>query len=184
MWRADIVNWNKISIETASLYLELAEKRLDETVETSKSISDKNDKLLTLTITLITAILSYILSTAFLTINEKYLSTTLILMLLNLIVQICFLFKNILPFRIGTKGEEPKFILVEKFIDKYDDKEQYLNLALHTCEMYQEKINCNQTINSKRNNRLMIAIYMYLGLPTFVLLVLAYRYLSEFLCFL
>ena len=64
MWRADINNWQKITIQTATFYLDLAEKRLDESVETSKNITDKNDKLLALCITLINSILSYVTITS------------------------------------------------------------------------------------------------------------------------
>ena len=85
-----------------------------------------------------------------------------------------FLIKNMIPFRIGTKGEEPRFVLNSNFIIDYDKDEQYVNLALHVCEVYQKKINCNQRINNKRNNRLLIAIYLMLGLPISFLAVSVY----------
>ena len=143
MWETDIVKWNKISKETASFYVELAEKRLDETVETSKNISEKNDKLLTISITLITAILSYIINTNFITTTEKYFKVVLIIMLIFLSIQVYFLFKNIIQFKIGTKGEEPQFILLKKYIKDYNKEEQFLNLSLQICETYQNKIKSN-----------------------------------------
>ncbi|MDI5897625.1 hypothetical protein [Flavobacterium yafengii] len=61
-WSTDIIEWNKLSESAAQLYITLAENRLDETVETAKNITDRNDKLLALNITIITAILGYLAS--------------------------------------------------------------------------------------------------------------------------
>ncbi|MDI6033117.1 hypothetical protein QLS91_08535 [Flavobacterium sp. LB2P84] len=176
-WRTDIIRWNKISLETAELYLGLAEKRLDETVETAKNISDKNEKLLTLCISLITLILSYISVSSWKLVGVDYFITTLVVMISFLLVQLWFLVRNIMVFKIGTKGEEPKYILTENFVGKQKKNEQYLNLVLHVCEIYQNKINCNHTVNAKRNNRLVIAIYLFIGLPISFLLALGCRLL-------
>lgn len=175
MWRTDIIKWDKISIETAKLYVELAEKRLDETVETAKNISDKNDKLLTLTVTLIIAISTYSASTNFLTNSENILQNGLAIILVILFITLWFLFINFISVKIGTKGEEPKIILMNKFIDEYNDSEQYLNLAIHICEVYQEKINNNHPNNLKRDKRLRKVIYLYVFLSIFSLLVLVYQ---------
>lgn len=171
-WHTDIVEWNKISLQTASFYVDLAEKRLDETVETSKNASDKNDKLLTLNITLLTSVLTYLSSATFISENQQYFRITLIIILMFLLLQLYFLFKNIYIFKIGTKGEEPRHILTNDFVNGYDGDEQYINLTLHVCEVYQEKINSNSVFNNKRANNLAIAIYLFLGLPISFLLAL------------
>lgn len=171
-WHTDIIRWNKISLETAELYLGLAEKRLDETVETAKNTTDKNDKLLTLCISLITLMLSYISVSSWKLVGVDYFITTLVVMISFLLIQLWFLVRNIMLFKIGTKGEEPKYILTENFVGKYKKEEQYLNLVLHLCEVYQNKINCNHTINTKRNKRLSTAIYLFVGLPISFLLAL------------
>lgn len=169
-WCTDIVKWNKITLETAELYLALAEKRLDETVETAKNISDKNDKLLTLGISLITLMLSYITISSWNLVGVDYFITTLVIMISFLLIQLWFLIRNMMSFKLGTKGEEPKYILIKDFVGKHKKNEQYLNLVLHVCETYQNKINCNHIINVKRNKRLTIAIYLIIGLPTSFLL--------------
>lgn len=171
MWRTDINDWQKISIQTAMFYVDLAEKRLDETVETSKNASDKGDKLITLNITLLTTILAYLSNTQHF---YSYFNVTLIIMVIFLIIQLYYLFSNIFLFKIGTKGEEPKHILKNEFIENHEGDEQYLNLTLQICEVYQEKINSNSRINIKRANNLSKAIYLFIGLPISFLLALVY----------
>lgn len=171
MWRTDIKDWQKISIQTAMFYFDLAEKRLDETVETSKNTTDKSDKLLTLNITLLTTILAYLSNT---NIIYSYFNIVLIVMVVFLTGQLYFLFSNIFLFKIGTKGEEPQHILLNDFIENHEGDEQYLNLTLQICETYQEKINSNNKINVKRADNLTNAIYLFLGLPISFLLALVY----------
>lgn len=171
MWRADINNWQKITIQTATFYVDLAEKRLDETVETSKNTTDKSDKLLTINITLLTTILAYLSNTNF---YDEYFNVVLVFMALFLIIQLYYLYSNIFLFKIGTKGEEPKHILIDDFIENFERDEQYLNLTLQICETYQEKINSNNKINVKRADNLTNAIYLFLGLPISFLLALVY----------
>ena len=171
MWRTDIKDWQKISIQTAMFYVDLAEKRLEETVETSKNASDKGDKLLTLNITLLTTILVYLSNTKN---TYSYFNVVLIIMVIFLTVQLYFLFSNIFMFKIGTKGEEPQHVLLNEFIENFEGDEQYLNLTLQICETYQEKIKSNNKINFKRAKNLTNAIYLFLGLPISFLLALVY----------
>lgn len=171
MWRAEVNNWQKISTQTATFYVDLAEKKLNETVETSKNATDKGDKLLTINITILTTILAYLSNTNF---NKSYFNFSLVFMVIFLILQLYYLYSNIFLFKIGTKGEEPKHILKDDFIENFEGDEQYLNLTLQICEVYQEKINSNNKINVKRTNNLTKAIYLFLGLPISFLLALGY----------
>jgi hypothetical protein len=178
-WSTDIIEWNKLSESAAQLYITLAENRLDETVETAKNITDRNDKLLALNITIITAILGYLASKGLERILNGYLCISLSIMMLILILSLVYLVKNLFLYKIGTKGEEPRFILNTRFVDDYPDNEQYLNLALQVCETYQNKITSNITINNRRNRRLSWAIYIMLSLPLSFLISFAYWYLVQ-----
>ena len=169
MWKTDIEKWQNISVQTAEFYVTLAEKRLDESVESSKSASDKSEKLLALNITLFTSILAYLTNTNF---KITYFNLVLAFVIIFLSIQLFYLYKNNFIYKIGTKGEEPQHILKKEFIESYEDDEQYLNLALHICETYQEKINSNNIVNGKRAKNLIIAIYLFLGLPSSLLLAL------------
>ncbi len=175
MWRTNIENWNKISKDSASLFLELAEKRLDETVETFNNISNRNERLLGFSITLITAILGYLTSLKSNTNYNLYILIVSVLVLAMLFVQLFYLFKNLFSFKIGTKGEEPKLILNQNFVEGYDDDEQYLNLVLQICESYQMKIENNHKVNKIRNKNFMIAIYLLLGIPISFLLAFVFH---------
>lgn len=175
-WQANIKDWNNISESTADLYLQLAEKKLDETVESAKNISDRNDKLLALDITLLTGALGFITSNKWTNLFDDFLCTALLFMSIFLIAALIYLIKNIFCYRVGTKGEEPAFILINNFIENYDKEEQFLNLAFHMCETYQNKITLNTIINSKRNKRLSIAIYILVSLPIAFLLAAIYHF--------
>lgn len=175
-WHANIKDWNNVSVSTADLYLQLAEKRLDETVESAKNISDRNDKLLALNITLLTGALGFITSNKWINLFNDFLSTVLFFMSIILATALIYLIKNIFCYRVGTKGEEPAFIIKDNFIDNYDKEEQFLNLVFHMCETYQNKITLNTIINSKRNKRLSIAIYILVSLPTAFFLAAVYHF--------
>lgn len=178
-WSTDIIQWNKLSESAAQLYITLAENRLDETVETAKNITDRNDKLLALNITIITAILGFLATHTLEKILNSYLCVSLLIMLLVLTLSLVYLIKNLFLYKIGTKGEEPKFILKSSFVDDYPDNEQYLNLALQVCENYQNKITSNTTVNNKRNRRLSLSIYIMLAMPLSFMLSFVFWYLVQ-----
>ncbi len=85
-----------------------------------------------------------------------------------------FLVKNLMFNKLGAKGEEPKYIMTEEFRLNHDDDEHFLNLAFHIAEIYQMKIDNNTKINTKRQRRLEISIYLLISIPISFLLAWAY----------
>ncbi len=173
-WKSDISDWNNVSNETANLFIDLAEKRLDETISTASHLSDKNDKLLTLSITLITPILGYLIDAFFKNKRNEFLICSLIIMVIIITCSLYFLVKNLMFNKLGTKGEEPKFIMTEEFRLNNNNDEHFLNLAFHIAEIYQMKIDNNTKINALRQRRLEISIYILLCIPSSFLLAWAY----------
>lgn len=174
-WEVQLDDWTKISSETANLYLDLATVRLDETIETSKSITEKNDKVLGILMAFITGLLGYVSTKGWNLFGYDYFITSIIISILFTAIPLLKLTINLKFFTLGTKGEEPKFILKQPFIE-YEEKEQYLNLVLHMCETYQKKIDINLDCNTVRRKRLNFAIYSLLTIliSYFLLSVLVY----------
>jgi len=61
-WKSDIVNWDKLTKDTALLMLNQSETLLKETIETAKLISSKANSLITILITAASTLLAYILT--------------------------------------------------------------------------------------------------------------------------
>lgn len=165
IWRMNVTDWNNVSESTAQLYLELAEKKLQETVETAKSITDKNDKVLAINVAMVTALLGYFTSLPFDDVSLNYIGLVVLIIIVKLIISICFLLRNLFVYKIGTIGEEPRFIMKSEFLKNYDKIEQYLNLAFHMCEIYQLKISENEKLNLTRTKKLTISIYIAISVP-------------------
>lgn len=165
-WSTDIKKWTSISQETAKLYLELAEKRLDESVDTSKNITSRNNLLLMLCVTLLSGLSGYLSSVASEDLFTKLLPLSAFTAIALVVPALAILAYNALPFKVGTKGEEPKCIVRSSFIDaEYDNHEQFVNLVLQICETYQFKLDENLEVNTKRQSRLSIASYLMMSLP-------------------
>lgn len=165
-WSTDINSWDKISPETANLFMSLAEKRLDESVETSKNITSRNHLLLAFCVSLLSGLIGYLA-----TIEASNLFTTLLplsaFVAIVMTVPAFFIVAyNAMPFKVGTTGEEPKIIVRSQFIDvDFDNHEQFINLVLQVCETYQFKLDENLKVNVKRQSRLSIASYLMMCLP-------------------
>ncbi|MFC2088077.1 hypothetical protein ACFLSX_00615 [Calditrichota bacterium] len=164
-WRTDIYDWAKISEAQALLFLSLSEKRLDETVETAKLITSKNDKLLTINISLIILIIGYLIN-HFNEITIDIMATTGLVALIILVYAGIKFIKNLFSYEIGTKGEEPKVILNSTFVnDGINSKESYKAISLQVCEAYQAKIDSNHLVNNDRSVNLQKGIYAMIILP-------------------
>lgn len=180
-WKNDIINWKKIDVEIAKFYLSTAERRLEEQIKTSESITSRTDKLLGISISLTTILAGYIFS--LLTGNESwiwnYYTISSILALIVLILSLLFLVKNLFPFEIRIPGEDPRNIVTSLFIDSdYDSKEIYQNLVLNQLNNYQLRIDKNKEVNTKRMINNTLALRSLILLP--ITLIVGYLILLAF----
>lgn len=158
-------DWQSIKMETAVIFIDLAEKRLAETNDTAKLNSERVDKVLTVWITLVTAILSYLGIDGWDKFGTVYFNTALCILFFMLLAPLVLLVLNLFPAPYGTIGEEPKHIMHSGFVDNfekegYKENAQTLNLICSICECYQNKITDNGVTNARRVARTKWAIIL------------------------
>lgn len=162
-WTNDIIKWDKISKETASLMLSQSEKLLTETTETAKLISVKSSQLIAILISLATLITGY-LSANILKCGLNFLTITCILIFTCLIISGIYCYKNLKPYKISVLGDYPHNIVCSKFIDiSFDSNQQYLNLLLNICDNLENRINSNEVLNlagTKNNKKALNFLFM------------------------
>jgi|JI10StandDraft_1071094.scaffolds.fasta_scaffold1178287_1 hypothetical protein len=171
-WKTDIVNWPKLTVESAKLYITQAENRLTGTVETSKIITAKTELLSAISITIISASIYYFFNG-----NIPFVKAISFFAFI-LMLPICFfLIKNWKKYEVATVGEEPQKIFTSKFIDtEFSENEQYINLVFQVMETLQFKIDLNHQTNTVRQRNLTIAKRCFLALPLVFILATFYQY--------
>ena len=149
-WKSDILNWTLISKETASLIINQSESLLKETIDTSKTITAKSEKLLSFQVPGGLATIVYFFNNY--KVGDSFLLLTSILCFIVIFVSLCFSFKTFRKHIIYVTGEYPKNIATSKYIDCHlDEHQQYINLVLSICENTQNRIDANRLLSEKRS---------------------------------
>ena len=153
-WRTDIKDWTKITDKTATLMVSQCETLLKETIETSKTISLRAEKLSTILIPISASLLVYCMNNI-----ETYNSFIYIYAFLAffiVIVSLWFCIKNMFNYNILLPGTTPSNLLVSNYIDNdlnlanTANDRQYISIVISICENIQFKISNNINTNNKR----------------------------------
>lgn len=169
-WNFDVVQWDKLTKDSANFLLSQAEKYLNETVDSSKTISEKSNKLIALIAPGSIALLVYIFNR----LNERtglfeFVFLSAVLCVPVLLRSIYFLYKNIGHYRVFVSGELPKNIATKEFIDNdFDENEQYINYVINSLEHIQYKIDQNarnNEIRSRNNEKALKNLLFLLACP-------------------
>lgn len=156
-WPENIKNWHKISEKTAELAIMQSETFLKETMSTAQSIRDRADKLLTILIPSVSALIFYIISEG----NKLtiILHLTAIISLIVLLLSLRYVFFNIKAYSIRTPGNN-----AESFINNYliaeddSEKDQYIQIALQISKEYNNRGEANKRHNEKHSKYNQIAL--------------------------
>jgi hypothetical protein len=161
-WTSDIKKWSKLSKDTAQLYVSQSESRLSATIESANLITSATDKAFGLITTLLSVCIGYLFTG-----SDCYLKGVSFFILINGIIALLFLFKNMNKYILCTLGEEPQIIFKSSFIDNdFSPEEQYINLAFQVIESTQSKIDHNHYVNAVRQSRLQRTRITLLFIPT------------------
>jgi len=163
-WKTDIKNWDKISDKTAALMLNQCETLLKETVETSKLISAKAEKLISILIPIFSLLLAYTFNN--ISKLDEFLPVCALLSLFVIGTSIFFSVKNMFQYTISVPGEYPKNIVISQFVDNVEQNDQYIQMLLNVCENIQIRIDCNEHSNKIRLRDNEIALKTLLLLPS------------------
>lgn len=165
-WETDIKDWTKVSKDTANLFISQSEKCLNETVETSKSISSKADKILTILIPAITALVAYLCNTLFIIKKTDSLFVVGSLVLIVLLISIIFCYKNFVKYNVAVVGTYPNELVTSELIDAdFSPENQFSNIALWLCENMKSGIVHNEITNARRMRNNTLAIRALLFIP-------------------
>jgi hypothetical protein len=171
-WKTDVVHWDSIGKDAAAFMFASAEKRLTESVNTSEGINKRADRLLTITVTLLTVSISYLLKDARSEDSDEFLMAAAILVLIPLIYALVYIIRNFMEYSIHVTGASPEAMLTSSRFDRgLSAEHQHLELILDQLESYQDRIAHNIHINKKRMRNNVLAQRALISLPAFLLLV-------------
>jgi hypothetical protein len=184
-FKADFSSWRNITKETAKFYFDEAEKRLQETIVTSKNISDSTHKIITVLISMFILIFGFITTNILkppstdTTINFPLLFTSISVCLI--LIRALYLAIQILqPRSIMTTGIMPKKLINPSPIDKHGKTElQFIDILLSACENYQVRIDLNIASNKQRTDKQLIIFKLVtVWIPSISILIFTVSYLS------
>ncbi len=176
-WQTDIVDWTKLTEQSAQFYIHLAESRLKSTEDTANIITASNDRLLGIITMLISASFGYLFTG-----DQTYLQCVSLFILLSCSVAAVFLLRNMGKYELFTIGEEPRQIFTSAFVENniYSESQQYLNIVFQMMEIMQLKIDKNRQINLIRQSRLEKAKRILVAIPLSFLLAGLYLYFLNY----
>jgi hypothetical protein len=108
-WPENIDYWNKITEKSADLAIAQSDLLLKESLTTAQSLRDKAEKVITLLIPSISALIIYIITGLSNLIDIPHL--TAIVTIILMMVSLASLFVNIKPYAISVPGNDAETIL-------------------------------------------------------------------------
>jgi len=183
-WRIDPLVWQNLkNKDVANLILAQGEALLKETVETSKTITAKTEKLLSLVLPLATTFLAYTISTYF-TKGWEFLNILAAVALMPCCISLFYIHKNFKSYNIAVSGDFPKSLLVTDFFNnQIPDDHTYMTVLFHVYETIQSKIEINRPLNTARSNanqKALVALLFILPSPLVAFLLLHSRHLIDY----
>jgi hypothetical protein len=165
-WQCKISDWTKIPKEIATLYLSQADAALKETVETSKTITAKADRIFSIVLPIFSALVAFLFNSIA---QKKFTQLELAagLALIPLVICLYFSYKNIGKYEVAVPGLHPKHLMTDGNLNPNlkENEQQLISLTLLICESIQDKIDRNIAINTSRTNKNVFALKVLLWVP-------------------
>lgn len=150
LWKADVDDWEIVSVESYQFIIEQAKERLDEVISESNAITSRSMTLLLSYFAIFSGILGFIFSASnkseidFLTILESCVLAIFPFYIFTL------LFALIASRYNAYKGSPPKEIFRQQYLQSHDSEDWLKILHYYEMERIQDKIERIQAINIKR----------------------------------
>jgi len=151
MWQSDIVDWEKISVESYKFVIEQAKERLDEVIEESQAITQKVMTILLSHVTALSGVLGYVFSERSRINHERgWAIVSICIMALLSIYTFNLLFRLIYLKILFFKGSPPKDIFFKEVFEGLSEEEGLKSILFDEVIRMQKKIETMEVENIKR----------------------------------
>jgi hypothetical protein len=159
-------NWSKIEVEHLKMILDLAEKLLKETVETSLGYTRKAAWMCGIFSSLLIVLVGGLVAKE---IPDKFLFSAYLL-LINVFIVLVFTFRSQKMYSIDIPGKRPGSLLDDDFFEPFHEFEDmgtlaYKNIILDICMDYHAGIEENNRLNAGRLKNLEMARKLIYVIP-------------------
>jgi len=154
LWKADVSEWEKISIDTYKFVIDQAKERLNEIVEESQAITKAGMSILLSYIVALSGLLGYAFSEkSKITHGDGSLICFSTCIAILSIYSFTLLFQLIYPKTIFFKGSPSKEIFYQEVFNGLTSEESYKNVLYNEIERIQDKIDKMEASNKERSTQ-------------------------------
>jgi len=151
LWKSDIVEWEKISVDTYKFVIDQAKEQLNEIIEESQTITKRSMSILLSYVVALSGLLGYAFSEkSKITHGNGWLICFSICIALLSIYSFMLLFQLIYPKNAFFKGSPPEEIFYQEIFKDRAEEEGYKNVLYNEIERIQDKIERIGNSNGKR----------------------------------
>jgi len=127
LWKSNVSDWDKVSIESYKFIIEQAKERLNEAIEESQIITKWGMTILLSYLTVLSGLLGYIFSDKFKNHNNVFTIIIAIIIAVFSVYVFTLLFALILPKNVFYKGSPPKEIFFKEVFEDLTPEDGFKN---------------------------------------------------------
>lgn len=151
LWKADIADWEKISVESYKFVIDQAKEQLNEIIEEAQTITKRSMSILLSYVVALSGLLGYAFSEkSKITHGNGWLVCFSVCIALLSIYSFTLLFQLIYPKNVFFKGSPPEEIFYQEIFNGPTEEGGYKNLLYNEVERIQDKIERMENSNQKR----------------------------------
>jgi hypothetical protein len=151
LWESDVVDWEKISVESYKFVIDQAKQRLNEVIEESQVITKRGMSILLSHVAALSGLLGYAFSEkSKITHGNGWAICFAVVVGILSIYSFTLLFQLIYPKDVFFQGSPPKEIFYKDVFQGLSEEEGLKNLLYNEIERIQDKIEGMDLSNKKR----------------------------------
>jgi len=152
LWESDVVDWEKVSVDTYKFVLDQAKEHLNEIIEESQAITKRGMSILLSYIAALSGLLGYAFSEkSKITHGSGWIICFSICIAILSVYSFMLLFQLIYPKEVFYKGSPPKDIFYQDVFEDLSAEEGHKNVLYSEIERVQDKILRMVKSNSRRS---------------------------------
>ena len=152
LWKSDVIDWDKVSVDTYKFVLDQAKERLNEIVEESQTITKRGMSILLSYVVALSGLLGYAFSEkSKITHGNGWLICFSICIAILSIYSFTLLFRLIYPKTVFFKGSPPKEMFYQEVFNGLTTEESFKNVLYNEIERVQDKTDKMEASNKNRS---------------------------------